>query len=120
MGVVYADTELTNLKEDGGSYACPFLVNTRATYSVVPAQELDKIGVARENQQVFELADGSLATFDVGYAFFRVAGEKVVANVVFGEKGCEPLLGLTTLGPVGLYIDPVSQVLRKADALFMK
>jgi clan AA aspartic protease len=120
MGVVYADTEITNLKENGGSYACPFLVDTGATNSVAPADELEKIGITRELKQSYLLADGSIATFDVGHAIFCINGEKYPGVVVFGEEGSEPLLGLTTLEAAGLYVDTINQVLGKVEALLLK
>jgi len=120
MGLVYAVTEITNLKSDAGSFAMPFLVDTGATDTIVPANELEKIGVAREGSRAYELADGTVVSYDIGYAFVRVNGEKVAANVVFGVEGCEPLLGVTVLESAGFIVDPVRQILKKVAAIPLK
>ena len=86
MGLVYAVTEVTNITGGEGIYSMPFLVDTGATDTVIPANELDKIGVKREYKRNYELADGSIVSYDVGYAFIEINGEKVAANVVFGEE----------------------------------
>jgi clan AA aspartic protease len=98
----------------------PFLVDTGATDTVIPSNELDKIGVARESKRSYELADGTVIAFDTGFAFVCVNGEKVAANVVFGKEGSEPLLGVTVLESAGFVIDPVSQMLKKVAAIPLK
>ena len=120
MGLIYAITEVTNILGDTGSFSMPFLVNTGATDTVIPANELEKIGVTREGKRAYELADGTVVSYDIGYAFVRVNGEKVAANVVFGEEGCEPLLGVTVLESAGFIIDPVRQILKKGAAIPLK
>ena len=120
MGFVYAQTEVTNITGGKESYCMPFLVDTGATDTVIPANELEKLGVKRESKQNFELADGSIVTYDKGYAFLRINGEKVVANVIFGEESVGPLLGVTALESAGFIVDPVHQILKKVAALSLK
>jgi clan AA aspartic protease len=98
----------------------PFLVDTGATDTIIPAGELEKIGIAREGKQAYELADGSIVSYDVGFALVKINGKKVAANVVFGEEGCEPLLGVTVLESAGLIVDPVRQILKKIEAIPLK
>jgi len=120
MGFVYASTEVTNITGGEESYSMPFLVDTGATDSIIPANELDKLGVKREDKQKYELADGTVITYDVGYAFLRINGRKVVANVVFGEEESEPLLGVTALESAGFIVDPVNRISRKIEAIPLK
>ena len=120
MGLVYAVTEVTNIKGDSSSFTMPFLVDTGATDTVIPANELEKIGVTREGKRTYELADGTVVSFDTGYAFVCVNGERVVANVVFGSDGIEPLLGVTVLESAGLVVDPIHQILKKVAAIPLK
>jgi hypothetical protein len=42
----------------------------------------------------------------VGDAYFEIHGQGGAAPVIFGEPGDDPLLGTTTLGSVGLVLDP--------------
>ena len=120
MGLIYAITEVTNIKDDSVSFRMPFLVDTGATDTVISANELEKIGISREGKRAYELADGTVVSYDIGYAFLRVNGEKVAANVVFGAEGCEPLLGVTVLESAGLIVDPVHQILKKVEAIPLK
>jgi len=120
MGLVYAVTEVTNITGGDKIFSMPFLVDTGATDTIIPSNELEKLGITREGKRSYELADGSIVSYDVGYAFVRVNGEKVVANVVFGEDGCEPLLGVTVLESAGFVVDPVRQILKKVEAIPLK
>ena len=120
MGFVYAVTEVKNITGGEESYSMPFLVDTGATDTVIPANELDRLGIKREGRRNYELADGTVVSYDVGYAFLCVNGEKVVANVVFGEEKSEPLLGVTVLESAGFIVDPIRQILRKKAAIPLK
>ena len=120
MGLVYAVTEVTNITGGDESYCMPFLVDTGATDTIIPADELEKLGIKREGRRNYELADGSIVSYDVGYAFLCVNGEKVVANVVFWEAKSEPLLGVTVLESAGFIVDPVRQILKKTAAITLK
>ena len=120
MGFVYAVTEVTNILNSEENYTMPFLVDTGATDTIIPANELDKLGIKREGKRNYELADGTIVSYDVGYAFLCVNGEKVAANVVFGEEKSEPLLGVTVLESAGFVVDPIRQILRKTAAIPLK
>ena len=120
MGFVYASTEVTNITGGDVKYSVPFLVDTGSMVTVIPSRELERLGINRESKRDYELADGKIVSYDVGYALISIKGEKVAANVVFGDDSCEPLLGVTVLESAGFVVDPVHQVLRKDAALYMK
>ena len=120
MGFVYAVTEVTNIMGGEENYTMPFLVDTGATDTIIPSNELERLGIKREGKRNYELANGSVVSYDIGYAFLRVNGEKVAANVVFGEEKSEPLLGVTVLESAGFVVDPVRQILRKTAAIPLK
>jgi clan AA aspartic protease len=120
MGIVYALTEVTNIRGGAETLSMPFLVDTGATDTVISASELERIGVAREDKNVYELADGTVVAYDTGCAVVRVGGKRVVANVVFGEEGCEPLLGVTVLESAGFVVDPVHQILKRVESIPLK
>ena len=120
MGFVYATIEVTNIMGGDKSYRMPFLVDTGAADTIVPANELERLGIKREGKRNYELADGTLVSYDVGYAFLCVNGEKVAANVVFGNENSEPLLGVTVLESAGFIVDPIKQILKKTAAIPLK
>ena len=117
MGFVHARTEVTNITGGDAVYSAMFLVDTGSTDTIIPSDELEKLGITRERKRSYELADRSIVEYDVGYAFVQVDDEKVVVNVVFGKDGTEPLLGVTALQSAGLIVDPVHEILRKAAAI---
>ena len=120
MGFVYAVTEVTNISGGEKSYTMPFLVDTGATDTIIPANELERLGIKRESKRNYELADGTVVSYDVGYAFLCINGEKIAANVVFGSENSEPLLGVTALESAGFIVDPTRQILRKTAAIPLK
>ena len=97
-----------------------FLVDTGATDTIIPSNELERLGIKREGKRNYGLADGTVISCDVGYALLQVNGEKVVANVVFGEDKSEPLLGVTVLESAGLVVDSVRKILKKTAAIPLK
>ena len=120
MGFVYVRTDVTSITGGDIVYSARFLVDTGSTDTIIPSDELEKLGITRERKRSYELADGSIVEYDVGYAFLQIKGEKVVANVVFGKEGSEPLLGVTVLQSTGFIVDPVHEILRKAAAIPLK
>jgi clan AA aspartic protease len=89
-----------------------FLVDSGAVYSLVPAAVLRKLGLRPYRTESFTLADGTKVKRKVGDAYFELNGNRGPAPVIFGEKGDEPLLGVTTLESLGLVLDPFKRELR--------
>lgn len=94
-----------------------FLVDSGATYSVVPATILEELGIKPIDQQTFRLADGRTVVRRKGGAMFRFDGRVGVADVVFGEPGDSSLLGALTLESLGLALDPLRRELRELPML---
>jgi predicted aspartyl protease len=88
------------------------LVDSGAIFSVVPAGELQALGIAPEQIERFSLADGTSVTRPVGIARFEVAGRSGGAPVIFGEPGDAWLLGALSLESLGLLLDPFKRELR--------
>jgi clan AA aspartic protease len=112
MGLTNVKVTIKNPEQPKTEYEREFLVDSGATYSVVPGVELKKLGIMPHRQVDFSLADGSKVTREVGDAIFEYAGIKGAAPVVFGEKGDSALLGVFTLEALGLVLDPFKRVLR--------
>ena len=85
------------------------LVDTGATFSIVPAPILDDLGVEPQRSGSFELADGSFRDYRMGETILRVEGEEVHSVVVFGDDDMDPILGAYTLERIGLAVDPARQ-----------
>lgn len=95
------------------------LVDTGASYTMVPAPILERLGVRRDWTETFELADGRTIDLDFGEAPVRVAGRTVTTLVVFSDPGSQPLLGAYTLEGVRLAADPVHQRLVPVPRLLL-
>jgi len=88
-----------------------FLVDSGAVYSLIPAAALRRLGLRPYRSVTFTLADGTKIKRKVGDAYFEINGHRGPAPVIFGEKGDEPLLGVTTLESLGLVLDPFKRQL---------
>jgi predicted aspartyl protease len=120
MGLAHTPVTVRGLVSDGGGYTSNFLVDSGATDSLVAKGELEKIGITPEESVVYELADGTKHTYDIGFARFTVQGVTRVGSVIFGPDEVEPILGVTILESAGFTIDPVSQTLKELPAVPLK
>ncbi len=108
--------QLRNL--DGGpTVQVNALVDTGATYSVIPANLLRELGVPVARQARFELGDGRIVDMDIGEARATINGGSVVTQVVFGEDNTTPLLGSYTLEGLLLAVDPYNERLVPTNGL---
>ena len=85
------------------------LVDTGATYTMLPRSVLEGLGVKPGWNRTFGLADGSTRDYDMAHATVRLDGVAAPTIVVFGDEVAEPLLGAYTLESLGLSVDPVGQ-----------
>ena len=111
MGITTVPLSITSL--DGKKKASgTFLVDTGATYTIVPADMAKKLGLKTDRTQEFSLADGTIMERRLGSAVVYLDGRKAPSIVVIGEKDDSPLLGAVTLEGMGLVGDPFSRKLR--------
>ncbi len=82
------------------------LVDTGASYTLVPAGILRELGISPHDHVTFVLADGRQTERKVGRAWTRVDGREEITLVVFGDEGAEPLLGAYALEGLRLSVDP--------------
>ena len=87
---------------------------------MAPADELEKIGVRQEGKMSYELADGSVKEYPYGLVRIEFMGETTAGRVIFGQPGCEPLLGVTALESVGIVVDPANKTLKRLPAIPLK
>lgn len=120
MGLTKVTTKLTGLQEPGKSYEAIFLVDTGATDCMVPADELERIGVRREGMMAYELADGTVKEYPYGLVRIEFMGEITAGRVAFCGPECEPILGVTALESVGIMVDPATKTLKRLPAIPLK
>jgi clan AA aspartic protease len=93
------------------------LVDTGATYTVLPSSLLHELGVVPHTRAPFVIADGREVELEIGRAWIRIDGRQEYSLVVFGDSA---LLGAVTLEEFRLAPDPVSQRLVSVPALMMR
>ena len=91
------------------------LVDTGSTYSWIPRDVLDRLGIVPEQEWPFELADGRKVRYPVGWMQIRLELRGRMREqptlVVFAPPGSEPILGVVTLEEYLLAADGVVRVL---------
>ncbi len=120
MGITQVTVAIKGLDEPSGVYEALFLVDTGATDSLAPADELEKIGVRRLGKMSYELADGTVKEFAYGIVRIEFMGEITAGRIIFGDSGSDPILGVTALESVGILVDRANKTLRRLPAIPLK
>lgn len=120
MGVTHVTTQIFDLNKTSEPYEAEFLVDTGAIDCLAPAEELEKIGIRKEGKSVYELANGEVVEYELGFARIAFMGQETVSQVIFAPKGVEPILGVVVLENLGFVVDPVSKELKRLSAKPLK
>ncbi|MEO0532021.1 MAG: aspartyl protease family protein [Planctomycetota bacterium] len=120
MGITHVTTTIRSLSTEGTPYEADFLVDTGALDCHAPTSSLEAAGVSPETKRTYELADGQLVEYEVGFARLSLLGQETVVQVIFGPEKAEPILGVLALEALGIVVDPVSQSLKRLSALPLK
>ncbi len=67
--------------------------------------ELEKTGVQREGKSVYELANGDIVEYEIGFARIAFMEQKTVGKIIFAPEGVESVLGVVHLA----YLSKVPQ-----------
>ena len=132
MGTFSVTLEVGNWSGDAYR-AIEALVDTGATYTLLPSSMLRELGVGPHRTSVFELADGSQHERQIGRTWVRLDGKQEMTLVVFGEEetvgaglapardahGFDAILGAVTLEEFLLAPDPVRKALVPVLGLLM-
>jgi clan AA aspartic protease len=100
----------------GAAATVEALVDTGATYSSIPRDVLEALGVVPEEEWPFLLADGREVTYPVAWMSVRMRDRMQPTIVVFGDPGSQPILGMLTLEGFRLAVDPVNRRLVSVPA----
>ena len=119
MGLTHVAVAVRNAGSNE-SYTAQFLVDTGAVDSLAPAVELQRMGIKPSGKRVYELASGEHVEYEFAWAEFSLLDETITTRIVFGPDNAEPILGVLALESVGLVVDPVTNNLKRLDALPLK
>ena len=93
------------------------VVDTRSTYTTVPREMLQRLGVPVKRSLPSETAEGRILPVDVGEASIRLEGLEFHTPVIFAEPGEPSLLGVVSLEQAALAVDPLAGRLIPANLL---
>ena len=93
------------------------LVDTGATYTWVPRNLLEQLGVRPAEERPFLLADGRQVNYPIAWVQVRIDGRIQPTIAVFGDPGSEPLLGVFALEGFAFAAHPVNRRLLPVPAL---
>jgi len=120
MGLTKVTVKISTFDNSEKFYEAVFLVDTGATDSLVPATELEKLGLKKEGKMSYELADGTVKEYPYGLGRIEFMGETTAGRVIFGLPESQPILGITALESVGIIVDPVNKTLKRLPAIPLK
>jgi predicted aspartyl protease len=94
-----------------GQRTLEFLVDSGATYTLLPIDVWQAIGLTPKRSASFTLADGTKIERQVSECHIALEAGDGHSPVILGEPGDEALLGVVTLEMIGLVFNPFSRTL---------
>ena len=88
-----------------------FLMDSGATYSLLPDSVWRPIGLEATREMTFTLADGTRVERQISRCYLILPQGEDYTPVILGEPGDEALLGVVTLEILGLVFNPFSRTL---------
>jgi aspartyl protease family protein len=110
MGLVFVEGTVTG--PTGQQESLRFLVDSGATYTLLPNDTWRAIGLAGKRSVRFSLADGTAIERQVSECHITLPQGEGHTPVILGEPGDEPLLGTITLENLGLVLNPFNRTLQ--------
>jgi len=110
MGITYVEGQVRGPAEK--QEAVRFLVDSGATYSVLPRSVWKAVGLKPKRKVSFTLADGTVVEREVSEAYLILPQGEAHTPVVLGRARDEALLGVVTLEILGLVFHPFERTLK--------
>ena len=110
MGVIYIEGVVTG--PNGKQVTVRFLVDSGATYSLLPDGYWQGIELQPKRSVTFTLADGTPVERNVSECHIALPQGDGHTPVILGNPGDEALLGVVTLEVLGLVLNPFDRTLQ--------
>ncbi len=111
MGLTYVDATVTGPTDK--SRQIQLLVDSGASYSLLPEDVWKDLEIKPQEKLDFVLADGTKIERRASECKIRLNGKERHTPIILGEPGDEPLLGAITLGNLAMVLDPFKRELRQ-------
>lgn len=102
---------------DGAQATVRFLVDSGATYTVLPFETWKEIGLAPRRSIQLRLADGTAIERKVSECLIRLPQGEGHTPVILGEQADQALLGVVTLEILGFILNPLTRELQPMQML---
>ena len=110
MGVTFIEGVVTGPK--GRKATVRFLVDSGATYTLLPEKAWKEIELVPKRTLTFTLVDGTTIERRVSECHISLPQGEGHTPVILGEPGDEALLGMVTLEVLGLMLNPFTRELQ--------
>jgi len=117
MDHVWVESKLVN-PITGGELRAMALVDTGATYTVVPWWVHEKLNLLVTGKKKVETARGS-TELDESFAVIELEGKRAVTPILISRELKDILIGAITLEALGLAVDPTTGRLRESRILLL-
>jgi len=118
MGITYIEGEVRGT--DGKKAVVRFLVDSGASYTVLPQKDWQALGLKAKRTATFTLADGTQIERAISECHLTLPQGEAHTPVILGESGDEPLLGVVTLEILGLVLNPFTRTLQPMRMLLAR
>ena len=115
MGITYI--EGTARGPTGKEEAVRFLIDSGATYTLLPTLVWESIELEPTREQTFTLVDGTMMQRRISECYLMLPQGEAHTPVILGETGDEALLGVVTLEILGLLFNPFNRTLQPMRAM---
>ena len=109
MGITHIEATVSR---NGASRSIRFLVDSGASYTLLPHDIWTSIGLEPKRRMSFSLADGTTVERNVSECLITLPQGEAHTPVVLGEPGDDALLGVVTLEILGLVLNPFTRTLQ--------
>ncbi len=110
LGITYVEGLVKGSGKKGVSVK--FLVDSGASYTLLPFKDWKRIKLTPKRSLEFTLADGTVVTRKVSECHIKLPQGEGHTPVILGEPEDQALLGVVTLEILGLVLDPFKRTLQ--------
>lgn len=111
LGTFSVPARLSNPERPEQQITLDLLVDTGATWTLLPAEVVGRLGLVTSRQRTVTLVSGERITHPAGEVAIQLNGEEMVTLFLAGPPGSLALLGAFTLEGFGLAPDPMRKIL---------
>ena len=111
MGTFTVKVTLSHPENRETQLGLDLLVDTGATWGLIPAEAARSLGVEPSETRPVRTADGRESDLPLGEVRFTIDGQGLTTPCLISGPGTPALLGAVTLEAFGLATDPVQKVL---------